>query len=162
MTRSAQSTPVIASTQAAVGASTRWPDGDGAAGERGASNTHRAPAAPDGHPAAGLPGRRLTAANPPATVGGNAGSPDGAGAAREMSGLASTLAVPDGHPAAHVDMPWSTFCRDACARPQRLLAYPTGSLGLVLKFPPGESATLGVRGLRSLIEVADFASWWLS
>lgn len=107
--------------QAAVGASMRWPDGDGAAGEPGASNTPGAPAVPGGHPAAGL------------------------------------------------DTPWGSFCADAVGRTARLLAYPTGRRGrsavrLLLKFPPGGSATLGPDrdSLGALIEVVDFASWWRS
>jgi hypothetical protein len=103
-----------------------------------------------------------------ATVGGNAGSPDGAGAAgADRAGLA--LVVPGGHPAAGLDPPWGSFCADAVGRTARLLAYPTGRRGrsavrLLLKFPPGGSATLGPDGdsLGALIEVVDFASWWRS
>lgn len=102
-------TLAAANPRAAVGASTRWPDGDGTAGEPGASNTRGAPAVP--------------------------GS---------------------------LESPWHTACLDAVGRERRLLAYPTGQRGLVLKFPPGGSATVvvGRTGLGALLEAVDFASWW--
>ena len=99
-----------------------------------------------------------------AAVGASVRWPGGDGTTGAIDGASPAPVVPGGHPAAGLDTPWGSFCRDAVGRADRLLAYPTGRLGLVLKFPPGESATLhaGRDSLGALIEVADFASWWRS
>ena len=111
------------------------------------------------------PARTLTAASPRTTADGHAGSLGGAGAAGERASNSrpqGAPAVPGGHPATDLESPWHTTCLDAVGRNARLLAYPTGTRALVLKFPPGESATLfpGNNSIGALIEAVEFASWW--
>lgn len=109
------------------------------------------------------PRRRLTDTAAEAAT----GRGGGAGAAGDIcrGGLApfsGSPVVPGGHPTADLGSPWHTACLDAVGRTARLLAYPTGARTLVLKFPPGESATLfpSNNSIGALIEAVEFASWW--